>query len=98
MLELNNTAWAANREHWIDQRVMKRTQTFLSALHLREQLSRAQTLDSPMLVSAGEKMIVAAIKATGFWAVWLYVFKDYPGFQQTLGHALPGTANQNWVL
>jgi hypothetical protein len=89
MLDLNCRAGDPD-----DPRLELRTRAYLTALDYWERtdsIERGPAADEE-LRAAVDGMLDSAIRATGFWLVWLQVFRDTPGFQQRLAGLLPGTA------
>ena len=89
MLDLNGLAGNPR-----DHRAERRARAWLAALDFWQQmdeLGRSATADAAAR-AATEELRDRSIEATGFWGVWLEVFRDTPGFQQRLAGLLPGTA------
>jgi hypothetical protein len=77
-----------------DRRQEMRTRAWLVALDSWERLDSMDRIGAPDedLRATAEGLRDQTIRATGFWGVWLQVFRDTPGFQQRLAGLLPGTA------
>jgi hypothetical protein len=97
LVNQNDTS-LTNDEAWVDHRVLSRTLTFFKALAFRDLLSTASASASEPLKAAVRNAARTAIKATGFWGVWLTVFRDNNEIQQVLKDVLPGTSAQTWLL
>lgn len=89
LLDLNCLAGDPN-----DRRQELRTRAFLTALDCWERIDSIGRLPGPdaSLREAAERIRDSAVKTTGFWGLWLQVFRDTPDIQVRLAGLLPGTA------
>lgn len=79
-----------------DFRVALRTQAYFRALSLRR--SYGVLSDNNAVVPATQDLVLRAARDTGFWGVWLTVFKDAPAVTQAINATFPGFVNQAWIV
>ena len=84
-----------DHDSFVDRRVALRTLCFLRATDL---LQRYRSTTDPVLRDSMMKGLQRVMAASGFWGVWLTVFKDVPNIQQTLRGLMPGTSPVDWAL
>jgi hypothetical protein len=82
----------------LDRRLELRTMAYLKALDLRERLSCANESGDERLYARFIELLRHTVRTTGFWGVWLSVFKNVPDIQQFLRTIFPGTSNVLWKV
>ncbi|HEX8126707.1 MAG TPA: hypothetical protein VF548_14120 [Allosphingosinicella sp.] len=96
MVDLNGLA-----EDPGDRRQERRARAWLAALDIWQRMdetSRSAATGAEARAATGD-LHDRIIEATGFWGVWLEVFRDTPGFQNRLAGILPGTApTPSWEM
>lgn len=97
LLQLNTIA-GGGRGDGLDRRLELRTMAYFRALDMRERIRTILALPDADLLERVLELWRATIQATGFWGVWLSVFRDVPDIQSKLAALLPGTAARVWVL
>ena len=101
LLRLNTIA-GGGRGDALDRRLELRTLAYFKALDMRDRiltiLALGDTGQYPDLLKRMLELWRSTIQATGFWGVWLSVFRDVPDIQSVLTALLPGTAPRTWVL
>ena len=78
----------------LDRRVELRTMAYVRAVDFRSRLSSAQQRGETNLEARIKELMKEAARATGFWGVWMSVFRIDHGWLDDL---LPGTALRTWV-
>lgn len=97
LVQLNTKATFHGSEG-LDRRFELRTMTYLKALDLRDRMVSVLALGDTDLLERILDLWRCTIQATGFWGVWLSVFRDVPDIQIQLAALMPGTATPTWVL
>jgi hypothetical protein len=87
-----------NKADALDRRVELRTMAYLRALDFKHRLSTVRQLGDAPLFERIRDLMSVAVQATGFWGVWLSVFRDDPAFLAWLAGLMPGTAPRAWVV
>ena len=82
----------------LDRRLELRTLAYFKALDFRERINNALRLGDATLVNSLSAVWRDTVRATGFWGVWLSVFKDEADIQPRLAEVFPGTANKLWTV
>jgi hypothetical protein len=90
VLELNAKE-AREKAGWLDRRLELRTLALLRASDVYDRLRIALAAGDKDLVARMIELLPAAIRATGFWGVWLSVFRYEESFQRQLATWMPGT-------
>lgn len=98
LFQLNLNGAAPGAKDGLDCRQALRTMAHLKALDLLDTILKvAQNGDQDLLNRLFELWGKTA-QATGFWGVWLSVFRNVPSIQPDLANLFPGTTPITWTL
>jgi len=98
VLELNVPSVGVHVPKGLDRRLQLRTMAYLKALDLCDRMVTVYARGDADLLNRMRELWKHTIRATGFWGVWLSVFRADPGIQQLLAQLMPGSFNRQWAL